>query len=113
MVPSQQDPHHPHSPPNTLLQSSSSSEEEELDSSDMHPIEQQIEDLQSKLSTIEALEERNAAQIDSFIDAEDQWKSLEEWERTLLSEKEEIVEQLEVLGEELVQLWMGVKSREG
>ena len=56
-----------------------------------------VESLQDKLVYIQALEERNKAQIDSFVDEEDQWESMEEFERELLSSKEVIERQLNVL----------------
>ena len=57
--------------------------------------------LQEKLVYIQALEERNKAQIDSFVDEEHQWESMEEYERELLSSKEDIEKQLnELLAEE-------------
>ncbi len=56
-----------------------------------------IESLQQKLTYIQALEERNKAQLDSFVDEEDQWESMEEFERELLSSKEDIEKQLDEL----------------
>ncbi len=56
-----------------------------------------VEQLQDKLVYIQALEERNKAQIDSFIDEEHQWESMEEYERELLSSKDDIEEQLSEL----------------
>ena len=57
--------------------------------------------LQEKLVYIQALEERNKAQIDSFVDEEHQWESMEEYERELLSSKDDIEKQLdELLAEE-------------
>jgi len=53
-----------------------------------------LESLQNKLASIEALEERNAAQLDSFVDEKDQWESLESHERDLLSSKEEVLKRL-------------------
>jgi hypothetical protein len=43
---------------------------------------------------IEALEERNKAQLESFVNEQEQWESLEQWERELLLQKEAIVVQL-------------------
>jgi hypothetical protein len=57
-----------------------------------------LEDLQAQLSYIEALEERNKAQLDSFVDEQDQWNSLEPFEQELLRSKESILEQMESLG---------------
>jgi hypothetical protein len=76
-------------------------------------IEDELERLQQTFSSIEALEERNKAQIESFVDEEDQWNSLEEFERQLLSSKTQVVEQMEKIAEELLQMWMGAKSMEG
>ena len=57
--------------------------------------------LQSQLSLIEALEERNKAQLDSFVDEQDQWDSLEEEEQELLLQKNAIVARIEELSKEL------------
>lgn len=76
-------------------------------------IEAEIGRLQEQLSLIEALEARNEAQLDSFIDAEDQWNSMEEEERSLLESKEGIIEKMELLAEEMMMLWMGQKSQNG
>ena len=56
-----------------------------------------VDQLQDKLVYIQALEERNKAQIDSFIDEEHQWESMEEYERELLSSKDDIEKQLKEL----------------
>jgi hypothetical protein len=77
------------------------------------PIEQEIERLQNQLALIEALEARNEAQLESFIDHQDQWDSLEEEERQLLQSKDAILQRMEVLSEELIQMWMGQKSMDG
>jgi hypothetical protein len=76
-------------------------------------IEIELESLQHNFSLIEALEARNEAQLDSFVDKEDQWNSLEEEERILLESKELLVQRMEILAEKLVQLWMGQKSMDG
>jgi preprotein translocase subunit SecF len=55
------------------------------------------ESLENDMQYIEALEERNKAQIYSFIDEQDQWDSMEESERELLLRKDFILEQLEKL----------------
>ena len=55
------------------------------------------QELQNQLDWISAIEERNAAQIDSFIDEQDQWDSMEEWERELLTEKRNIQKQFDEL----------------
>jgi hypothetical protein len=76
-------------------------------------VEEELERLQQQLSWIEALEARNEAQLDSFIDKKDQWDSLEEEEKMLLESKESIVQEMEILTEQLIQLWMGQKSMDG
>eukprot|EP01083_Nonionella_stella_P069863 186509_1 len=76
-------------------------------------IEEELENLQQMLTYIEALEARNESQIESFIDEEDQWNSMEEDERELLKNKENIVKKLDVLTTELMQMWMGAKSMDG
>lgn len=80
---------------------------------DKTSIEEELERLQQTLATIEALEERNKAQLDSFVDEKDQWNSMEEFERELLDSKDDIVERMEKITEELLQMWMGAKSMEG
>ena len=77
------------------------------------PIKQEIERLQQQLAYIGAIEERNKAQLDSFIDEKDQWDSMEEDERQLLSSKTEIETRLEQMTSELVNMWLGGKSMEG
>lgn len=87
---------------------------DEGDKSEKQPgIEEELERLQNQLSLIEALEERNKAQLDSFIDKEDQWNSLEEYEKELLNSKEKVVERMDLLAEQMIMLWMGQKSQEG
>ena len=76
-------------------------------------LEEELDRLQQTLTSIEALEERNKAQLDSFVDEEDQWNSMEEFERELLQSKDEVVERMEKMAEELMQMWMGAKSMEG
>jgi len=58
-------------------------------------------------------QERNKAQLGSFVDEEDQWDSLEEDERILLSSKDLVIQKMEDLAEELVMLFMGQKMRDG
>jgi hypothetical protein len=100
---------HAHAP----LYSTSQSNDGDEGSDGGSCIENELERLQYQLSLIEALEERNKAQLDSFVDAEDQWESLEEEERSLLRSKEEVVDKMDKLASELVQMWMGGKSMEG
>lgn len=76
-------------------------------------ITMEIERLQQQLNYIEAIEERNRAQIDSFVDEQDQWDSMEEYERQLLQGKLEVEKKLEQLTSELVSLWISGKSIEG
>eukprot|EP00539_Tryblionella_compressa_P011449 CAMPEP_0178779464 /NCGR_PEP_ID=MMETSP0745-20121128/1539_1 /TAXON_ID=913974 /ORGANISM="Nitzschia punctata, Strain CCMP561" /LENGTH=162 /DNA_ID=CAMNT_0020436657 /DNA_START=5 /DNA_END=493 /DNA_ORIENTATION=+ len=56
-----------------------------------------LSELQSQLCWIEALEERNAAQMDSFVDEQDQWESMESWEQELLLQKDSILERIHEL----------------
>ena len=83
------------------------------DNKKKNPIEIELEELQHALELIEALEIRNESQIDSYIDKQDQWDSLEEEERVLLNSKEYVKERIDILSEELIQLWMGTKSMDG
>lgn len=103
---------------NTLLLSSlhcvdQEQEEEEGGSNNKLPIALELEELQERLALIEALQARNEAQVESFVDEQDQWESLEPEERELLESKEEVESRMEILAEQLVQLWMGQKSMEG
>merc|ERR1712232_470549 len=77
---------------------------------DKSPVEIRLEKLQEQLALIEALEARNLSQIDSFVDEEHQWDSMEPEERALLESKSSVENQMELLAEQLVQLWMGQKS---
>jgi len=86
---------------------------EDDDTSSRTGIEEELERLQNQLSLIEAIEERNRAQLESFVDEQDQWESLEEDERVLLSSKDEILKKMEVLSEEIVMLFMGQKVKNG
>ena len=61
---------------------------------DNNPIESSLEVLQAQLTYIEALEERNKAQLDSFVDEQDQWESLEPFEQELLLSKNAVIEQI-------------------
>eukprot|EP00980_Cylindrotheca_fusiformis_P009204 scaffold2003_cov139-Cylindrotheca_fusiformis.AAC.20 len=76
-------------------------------------IEAELQRLQDQLSSIEALEARNEAQLDSFVNEEDQWNSMEAEEQNLLKSKDEVIEKMETLAEQMVVLWMGQKSQEG
>lgn len=75
--------------------------------------ENELEQLQNSLSLIEALEERNRAQVDSFIDEQDQWNSLDEEEKLLLGSKVEIEKRIEDIVTGLVGDWIGQKSMDG
>eukprot|EP00984_Skeletonema_dohrnii_P029735 scaffold20605_cov110-Skeletonema_dohrnii-CCMP3373.AAC.9 len=83
------------------------------DDSSSSGIEGELEKLQHQLTLIEAIEERNKAQIYSFIDEEDQWNSMEEWEQELLSSKEALTQRMEQMTEELVLMFMGEKAKNG
>lgn len=76
-------------------------------------IEEEIERLQNQLTLIGAIEERNRAQLGSFVDEQDQWDSLDEEEREFLSSKDSIVTRMEQLSEELVLLFLGQKMKNG
>jgi hypothetical protein len=91
----------------------SSSVDSDSSSSISSLLEQELEFLQLQLTTIEALEERNEAQLDSFIDRQHQWEEMEKEERELLERKPELLQRMETLTEELIQFWMGAKSQEG
>ena len=56
--------------------------------------EEEKEILENELMLIEAIEERNNAQIDSFVDEQDQWESMDEGERQLLLSKDQILQKL-------------------
>lgn len=58
-------------------------------------------------------QERNKAQLESFVDEQDQWESLEEYERELLMSKDSILQKMEGLTEQLVMLFMGQKMKDG
>eukprot|EP00522_Entomoneis_paludosa_P008203 CAMPEP_0172454870 /NCGR_PEP_ID=MMETSP1065-20121228/11731_1 /TAXON_ID=265537 /ORGANISM="Amphiprora paludosa, Strain CCMP125" /LENGTH=105 /DNA_ID=CAMNT_0013207275 /DNA_START=287 /DNA_END=601 /DNA_ORIENTATION=- len=68
-------------------------------------IEQELQTLQQQYDYIEALEERNKAQLESFVDEQDQWESMEAEERELLSSKPEVEKRMDQLATELLQLW--------
>jgi hypothetical protein len=82
-------------------------------SSTQSPLELELQELQQRYMWIEALEERNAAQLPSFIDEQHQWESLEPEEQLLLQHKPMIEARMQELAEQLIQLWMGQKSRDG
>lgn len=76
-------------------------------------ITREIDYLQQQMTLVEAIEERNKAQLDSFVDEEDQWESMDEEEQELLSNKSKFEDRLEKLTSELVNMWMGGKAMEG
>ncbi len=80
----------------TMLLESTPSDESNCDSSFLaeENNSQTKEELENDLALIEALEERNKAQIYSFIDEEDQWNSMEESERQLLLSKDLVLSRL-------------------
>ena len=90
----------------TLLSSSveNNRNENENESNKTEDNEILISSLQNTLCSIEALEERNTAQIQSFIDEKDQWESLELYEQELLSSKEEILKRLSELNLSLIHI---------
>ena len=96
-----------------LMSANEAGAENVEDDSSSTGIEEELEKLQNQLTLIDALEERNAAQIYSFIDEEDQWNAMEEWERELLSSKEALTQRMEQLTEELVLMFMGEKAKNG
>lgn len=96
--------------------SSGSNSNEENDTSPENNnsgLDEELDRLQNQLALIEALEERNKAQLESFIDEQDQWDSMEDEDRHFLQQKDEIVQRMEILAEEMVQMWMGAKSMDG
>mgnify|MGYP000592641296 CR=1 FL=1 len=66
-------------------------------------IHQEINQVEYQLSLIEALQERNKAQLDSFIDEQDQWDSMEDSDQELLSSEEELITRLAELRVQLEQ----------
>lgn len=102
----------------SLCSSSASNSNNDIDESSSpdepcNGLTEEMERLQQKLTYIEALEERNKAQLDSFVDEQDQWDSMEEEERQLLQSKGDIEKRLEQMTSELVNMWIGGKSMEG
>jgi hypothetical protein len=77
-----------HSQRNILLREFRMASDDELDNLD-------LEELRMRLVWIDAIEQRNEGQIDSFIDEEDQWNSMEEEERQLLRSKKSITVRIE------------------
>ena len=76
-------------------------------------IELELERIQDQLNLIEAIEARNRAQLDSFVDEDDQWNSMDEEEQIFLKSKDTLVKKMELLTEQLVNMWMGQKSMDG
>lgn len=73
----------------------------------------ELDDLRNQLSAIEALEERNKAQIDSFIDEQDQWDSMEPFERKMIESKGTIEARMEDIVLKLMNGWMDQKIMDG
>ncbi|KAL7484996.1 hypothetical protein ACHAW6_010586, partial [Cyclotella cf. meneghiniana] len=94
-------------------ESSTDKSSEDDEPEEFKSIKDEIEFLRHQLTCIEALEELNKAQLDSFVNGQDQWDSMEEDERQLLRSKTDIEERLEHMTSELVTIWMGGKSMEG
>ena len=76
-------------------------------------MQQELQDLQYQLSLIQALEERNRAQLDSFVDAAQQWESLSPDEKALLTSKAALEQRCDTIMMELVNSWVGRKSVDG
>jgi len=57
-------------------------------------------------------QEWNKSQVDSFIDEDDQWQSLDEEEQILITSKYSIIQQMKVVGEDMVLLFMGQKLQD-
>ena len=96
-----------------LLRMTAADDDEDKDDELPLHMTKELEDLQYQLSLIEALEERNRAQLDSFVDAQDQWDSLSSDEQELLTSKTALEARLEELMATLVNSWMGQRSRDG
>lgn len=104
----------------TLLWTKQEQQQEEDDVDDdvtsdpaITALQHELETLQNDLTYIEALEERNKSQLDSFVDEQDQWDSMEEEERQLLQKKDVIIKRIDDLTELLIQCWMNAKSMDG
>lgn len=63
--------------------------------------EKELAILENDLVFVEAIEERNKAQIESFVDEQDQWDSMTEWEQNLLLNKESHIKRIEELKKRL------------
>ena len=103
----------PPPPTNPLVLFAENQDDSDDGSEPKSALEQELEDLQNQLALIEAMEERNKSQLESFIDAQDQWDSMEEEERQFLLQKDSIVQRMEEIAEDLVKIWMGAKSMDG
>eukprot|EP00614_Pseudopedinella_elastica_P024160 CAMPEP_0172623736 /NCGR_PEP_ID=MMETSP1068-20121228/131135_1 /TAXON_ID=35684 /ORGANISM="Pseudopedinella elastica, Strain CCMP716" /LENGTH=252 /DNA_ID=CAMNT_0013432407 /DNA_START=86 /DNA_END=841 /DNA_ORIENTATION=+ len=57
------------------------------DTEPIEDLENRLEELFGEMALIEAIEERNKAQIDSFVDAKAQWDSMDDADRYLLGRK--------------------------
>ena len=67
-------------------------------------LEKEREELQFELNLVEALEQRNEAQRDSFVDEDAQWAAQDEGDRRILSKKPTVVACLESIDELLTVL---------
>lgn len=76
-------------------------------------IQHVLDDLQYQLSLIEALKGRNRAQLDSFVNANDQCVSLSADEKALLNSKDALEDRLEEIIADLINSGMGWKSLDG
>jgi hypothetical protein len=56
-----------------------------------------VESLQNELALSEAIEQRNAAQLDSFVDADHQWQAMDEADRWLLRRKGLVEKRIDAL----------------
>eukprot|EP00547_Thalassionema_nitzschioides_P002835 CAMPEP_0194223664 /NCGR_PEP_ID=MMETSP0156-20130528/35669_1 /TAXON_ID=33649 /ORGANISM="Thalassionema nitzschioides, Strain L26-B" /LENGTH=89 /DNA_ID=CAMNT_0038954891 /DNA_START=313 /DNA_END=582 /DNA_ORIENTATION=- len=74
--------------------------EEEVRAEDMDD-ETELAILQNDVVWIEAIEERNKAQLESFNNEQDQWDSMTDWEQDLLTNKESHMKRIEVLTKRL------------
>jgi hypothetical protein len=75
-------------------------QEDNDDDSNIIPGHLRLQRLQNELLWIEAIEERNRAQLDSFIDEQHQWESLDSDEKDLLLGKQSIMDTIEKLMKE-------------
>jgi len=77
--------------------SSTTTSDEQLIANTKYDLMTEYNALQNELQYIYALEQRNEAQLGSFVSVEAQWIAQDEDDRTMLSKKEEIERRMEVL----------------